>query len=129
MPEISLSNSKGRDATVVAESVRTPLRVRYLDAETRQAVSIRFIRGTYDRDFDALVAQAGSPEKVSDLLIQGDPEIDLENTGRFLSDTSRVYINPDRKIVHKVQFWEVVFPEADTGQVGFREWEIITPAN
>jgi len=108
MPEISLSNSKGRDATVMSESVRSPLRVRYLDAETRQAASIRFIRGTFDRDFDALVAQAGSSEKVSDLLIQGDPEIDLESVGMFLRDTSRVYVNSDRQIAHGVTQIEIV---------------------
>ena len=34
MPEISIANSKGRDAQVMAESVRIPLRVRWLDWTT-----------------------------------------------------------------------------------------------
>ena len=38
MPEISFANSKGRDAQVMAESVRMPLRVRWLDAEDRLGV-------------------------------------------------------------------------------------------
>ena len=40
--------------------------------------------------------------------MEGDPEIDLENTGRFLRDTSRVYVDEKLQIVHKVDFWEIV---------------------
>ncbi len=40
--------------------------------------------------------------------VDGDPEIDMETTGRFLSNTSRVYIDQNREIVHKVEFWEIV---------------------
>ncbi len=45
---------------------------------------------------------------LSQLLIDTDPEVDLENTGRFLKDTSRVFIDPDGKIVHRVERWEIV---------------------
>src|SRR5262249_17204021 len=102
MPEISLSNSKGRDANVMAESVRHPVRVRWLDGEDRQASNARILKGAIDRDYDALLAQFGSMEKVGQALIDGDPEIDIESAGTFLRDTSRVYVNSDRAIVHRV---------------------------
>jgi len=108
MPAIFLSNSKGRDAAVMAESVRQPLRVRWIDADGRQATNYRVLRGTLDRDFDALQAQFGGMQKVTENLIAGDPEIDIESVGTLLRDTSRVYVNPERKIVHKVQTWEIV---------------------
>lgn len=41
-------------------------------------------------------------------MLAGDPEVDLENAGRKLKDTSRVYVNPDGQIVHKVHFWEII---------------------
>src|SRR5262249_19574905 len=108
MAVLFLSNSKGRDAEVMAESLRNVLRVRWLDAEGRQVASQRILRGTLDRDFEALLARFGTMSNVGQALIHDDPEIDFEVVGSFLFDTSRAYIGPDRKIVHRVQQWEVI---------------------
>jgi hypothetical protein len=108
MPEISLSNSKGRDAQVVAESVRMPVRVRWVDAEDRQATSNRVLKGTIDRDYDALLAKLGAPDKIGEALVAGDPELDIETAGSFLKETSRVYINSDHQIVHAVTEIEII---------------------
>jgi hypothetical protein len=108
MGVLFLSNSKGRDAEVMAESVRAVLHVRWMDAEGRQVVSQRILRGTIDRDFEALLARFGTLSNVGQALIHDDPEIDFETVGSFLHDTSRAFIGPDRKIVHRVTQWEVV---------------------
>jgi len=108
MPDVSLTNSQGRDAQVVAESVRIPVRIRWVDDQNRQASSARLLKGTIDRDFEALLEQAGSPDKVGDALISGDPELDIESAGSFLRDTSRVYYNSDRKTVFSVTQMEIV---------------------
>ncbi len=108
MPEISLSNSHGRDASVMAESVRIPVRIRWIDADNRQASSARILKGTIDRGYEALLAKAGAPDKVADALIAGDPEVDIESAGGFLRDTSRVYVNRDRQIVYGVTQLEIV---------------------
>jgi hypothetical protein len=108
MTVLYLSNSKGRDALVSGASVRTPLRVRWLDADGRQASSVRLLKAPLDREYEALLTRFGSAEKIAEALIADDPEIDMETIGSFQQDTSRVYVNPERKIVHKVQMWEVV---------------------
>lgn len=108
MPEISLTDSKGRDAAIIAESVLVPVRVRWIDEEGRQANSARLLKGTIDRDYAALLETAGSLEKIANSLIAGDPEIDIEATGAYLQDTSRVFVNSDRKVVHAVSQIEVV---------------------
>jgi hypothetical protein len=108
MPEISLTDSKGRDAAVIADSVRVPVRVRWIDESGRQANTSRLLKGTIDRDYSALLEAAGSLDKIADALISGDPEIDIEATGAFLQDTSRVFVNSDRKVVHAVSQIEVV---------------------
>src|SRR6185312_1324770 len=59
MPDISLTNNQGRDANVLAESVRIPVKVRWVDDENRQAASCRLLKGTIDRDLDALLEKAG----------------------------------------------------------------------
>jgi len=108
MPEVSLSNSKGRDAQVMAESVRSPVLVRWIDGQDRQATSARILKSTMEYDYEALVQRVGSPEEVARALIAGDPEIDSETAGSFLRDTSRVFVNSDRKIVYGVTQIEIV---------------------
>ncbi|MGL6075041.1 MAG: hypothetical protein ACRC8S_12850 [Fimbriiglobus sp.] len=108
MPEISLSNSKGRDATVMADSVRVPVLVRYIDDTERQVTSSRLLKSTLDHDYDALIQRVGSPEEVAKALIDADPEIDMETVGSFLKDTSKVFINSDRKIVYGVTQVEII---------------------
>jgi hypothetical protein len=108
MPEVSLCNSKGRDAQVMAETVRSPVLVRWLDPQDRQATSARVLKSTLDYDYEALVHRVGSPEDVAKALIAGDPEIDPETTGTFLRDTSRVFVNCDRRIVYGVTQIEIV---------------------
>lgn len=108
MPDISLTNSLGRDAQVIAESVSLPVKVRWVDADDRQAGSIRILKGTIDRDYEALLEANGSPEKIGEALIAGDPEFDMESTGSFLKDTSRVYFNTERRTVFGVTQMEIV---------------------
>ncbi len=108
MGSINVRNSKNRDAIVNTESVSVRLRVRWLDEKGRQASSARLIRSTFDRDLPAMVAKAGALEKVAELLVKGDPEIDLETFGSFLQETSRVYVDPEGKVLRKVQEFEIV---------------------
>ncbi len=108
MGSINIRNSKGRDAIVNTESVSARLRVRWLDDKGRQAGNVRVIRSTLDRDLGALVAKAGALEKVAALLVQGDPEIDTEVFGGYLQETSRVYVDPDGKVLRKVQEFDIV---------------------
>ncbi len=108
MPEINLSNSAGRDAIVATESVSKFKQIRWLDDQNRQTRSVRLVKSSIKHDIDALQEQYGDLEKISQALVESDPEIDLENAGRFLTETSRVYIGNDRNIVRSVQFKEVV---------------------
>ena len=108
MGEINLSNSSGRDAVVSTENVVPSKQTRWLDKQSRQASSVRIIKSTVDHDVDALLEKHGDLATLADALVVGDPEIDLENTGRFLSETSRVYVDKGRGIVRNVRFMEVV---------------------
>ena len=108
MPEINIKNSAGRDAVVNLESVTVPLKVRWLDNRGRQISSVRLLKSTVDRDIDSLTEQLGGIENVADALIESDPEVDVEKVGTHLRNTSRVFIDHQRKIVHKATQWEIV---------------------
>ncbi len=108
MPEINISNSAGRDAVVTMETVNSPVRVRWLDDQGRQASSIRVLKSTLDLDVKHLVQESGDLQAVSQALIDGDPEINVETIGCFLRNTSRVYVDSEQSIVHKVQTMDVI---------------------
>jgi hypothetical protein len=108
MPQINLTDNRGRDALVATNSVSVPASHRWIDADGTQAENRKILRATMPQDESALTAKAGGLDELSKMLINGDPEVDLENFGRFLSETSRVYINPDNQIVHHISHWEVV---------------------
>jgi hypothetical protein len=105
---INIANSKGRDAVVGSQTVAKPLKVRWLDDKGRQVQNGRVIKGDMSHDLAALEAKAGGRDKVSQSLIAGDPEVDIEIAGAVLRDTRRVYVDPDGKIVHKVRQFEVI---------------------
>lgn len=108
MGVIHLANAKGRNAQVSTEAVSAALEVRWLDGSERPARPVRILRSTLDRDAEALSKHVGGLDKVAEALIAGDPEVDLETYGSFLGPISRVYLDPDRKVVALVDEWEVV---------------------
>lgn len=123
MGEINLSNSGGRDAVVATASVTAIKQIRWLDDQGRQAASSRVIKSTLDHSLEAIVDQHQCElEAVSQLLIDGDPEVDLQNTGRMLRETSRVFVDKHRGIVRNVKFWEVIKnPDGSVRQRRLRE--------
>lgn len=108
MGSINIANSKGRDAVVGSNAVQRPLKVRWLDEQGRQVQNARIIKGHAAHDLRALEAQAGGREQIAAALVAGDPEVDIETYGSILRDTSRVYVDPDGKIVHRVKQFEIL---------------------
>jgi hypothetical protein len=123
---IKLANDKKRDAEITFRSLNPKVTVR-MALESGEAVSNkRAVKGTsktstktllskYDEkpkegvDFELQLAA-----KLSEDLISFDPEIDLELTGKFIDDVSRVYINEDEKPVFRVKKVEKIFsPKAE----------------
>ena len=127
MPEINISNSSERDAVVNMESVAAQLRVRWVDSKARQAVNVRLLKSTLDHDLDALEKKFGDRDAVSQALIDGDPEINLELTGMALGGTSRVFVDNEGEIVHRVQQFEIV--RDPDGNEKERRPKMITPQN
>src|SRR5687767_1964998 len=108
MAEINLCNSAGRDAVVKLHSLSSPLRVRWLDEGGRQVSMARMVKSSINDDLDALLEKLGDIRSVGVAIRDGDPEINTETAGRLLQETSRVYIDRSRKIVHRIQEWDVI---------------------
>ena len=114
MAEINLTDSRKRDAVVNAESVSIAHEYRWIDEEELQVNSRKILRSIVGNDIDTLTREHGDLDKIGEALIEGDPDVDIESYGRFLTETSRAYLNPDGEIVHHLSRWEVIYtPDGD----------------
>src|SRR5687767_7561620 len=109
MGAFNLANTKGSDAVVLSQGMRKPMRVRWLDADQRQCTHVRVVRSTLQHDVKALTGRIGEVSELSEVLVQSDPEVDIETFGRLLRDTCRVYVDEDGEVVSHVQQIDVVY--------------------
>jgi ribosomal protein S24E len=105
---INISNSKKRDAVVALEAVRQGREVRYIDEDHNMIINRRLLKTDVAHDLAALTKNGDDLEKLGKKLVTDDPEIDIENFGMFLSETSRVYVS-EKGIVHSVEEIEVIY--------------------
>jgi hypothetical protein len=107
--EINLSDNRGRDAVVNAESVTVRHDYRWIDDEGLQVETRKILRSVVGYDIDSLTRRYGDLESVGEALISDDPEVDPELFGRFLTETSRAFLNEEGEIVHHLSRWEVIY--------------------
>lgn len=107
MGTINISNAKNRDATVAMEAVRPRRDVYYTDEDHNMVVNRRLLKTDVEHDLKALTKKYEDLEKLGKSLVEDDPEIDIEHFGKFLGETSRVYVS-EKGIVHAVEEFEVI---------------------
>jgi len=108
MPNINISDERGRDAVVKAESVRARAEVRYIGPRGQPAYSRRLLKATIKQSYDALFDQFKDDEALAQAIVKSDPEVDVEQVGQFLWGLSRVYVNPKDELVYRVTQTEIV---------------------
>jgi hypothetical protein len=108
MPNVNISDARGRDAVVKGESTRSFRPVRYVGPNGGPAYTRRLLNSTVNHDYDTLLEKFKTPEAIAEALVSGDPEVDLEHEGMVLWDMQRVYINPDEELVFHIKQEEVV---------------------
>ena len=105
---INISNAKRRDAVVAMEGLMPRRVVQYLDPQGRPVRTRRLLKTDISHDLPALMKKRKSPDALAGALIKEDPEIDIEEFGMFLADTSRVYVTK-KGIVHLVEEQELLY--------------------
>jgi hypothetical protein len=104
---INISNENHRDAVVALEGVRPKRDVRYVDEDMNPVMTRRLLKTDVTHDLAELMKKMPDMEDVSEALVEGDPEVNVESFGMFLTETSRVYVG-ENGIVHSVEEFEVV---------------------
>ena len=126
---IKLANQKNRDAEVTFRSLNPKPTVKMVQESGEHVVNKRVVKGTsknstqtllnkYDeksKDSQEIKLQLAS--RIAEDIISNDPEIDVELTGKFIEDVSRVCINESEKTVFTVKKTEKIFsPKAELKQ-------------
>ncbi len=104
---INISNSKNRDALVAFETLSPRRSVRYTDPKGRPVMTRKLLKSDVTHDLSQLMKKTKKLEKVADVLVKSDPEVDVEDFGMFLTDTSRVYVTK-KGIAHIIEEFEVI---------------------
>ncbi len=114
MPNINISDARGRDAVVKGESTSSYRTVRYVSPSGKPAYTRRLLNATVEHDHQSMLEKYKDEAGVAEALLSGDPEIDIEREGMFLWDMQRVYMNKDEELVYHIRQEEVVVtPEGE----------------
>ena len=125
MRQIHIANSSGRDATVLydrAKSQPGPT----LGLPQAEVTFRRYLVSVPELTHEALAE--GISEDYGQALIEGDPEIDRERVGRFITDSSRIYLSASGEVMHAVPRMLEVITNPDGSEKERREPQD-TPAN
>ena len=111
---ISLTDAKRRDAHVEIETSKVTPRYGYVNPEGELVQSERFIKLTETHTYEALLGEFGDDESLAQALIEGDPEVDFEKTGRRVGSTDRVYGRTDGSVLYTARILQVRYsPQGD----------------
>ena len=104
---INISNPKGRDAVVAFEAVMPKRDVMFVDAKGKPVVTQKLLKTDIEHDLDAMMKKRKTLQAIGKALVKDDPEVDIDQFGMYLTDTSRVYVSK-KGIIHLVDEFEVI---------------------
>ncbi len=104
---ISIADAKKRDAQIQLDGPKRDEATRTVDAATGAPLRLeRLIRSTERTSLEALTKQFGAD--LGQALVDGDPEVDLEQVGRRLGRATRVHVGPEGQILYAARNLQVV---------------------
>lgn len=107
MRKINISNEAKRNAEVAFGTTfhrPTPI---FKTADGLRAINERRVRNTMITADDALISLYG--ENLTDALINGDPEIDMEKFGKKVEGIKKVYLTQEGKVAYGVTLNEHIY--------------------
>lgn len=125
MRTIKLANEKKRDAQVGYEVTKEKSDISMIHPDGMGCENIRVLKSTIDNEPEDLLRQYGSPTEVGNAILEGDPEIDYENAGKFIRGVKKVYINNEGKIAYRINRKIIVY-NADGTQKEEKEYSTTT---
>lgn len=112
MRAINLSNAKNRNAQVGMDVKAIGGRIKMCGPDGESIINRRYLKFTPATSINTLTACYG-PDLTDD-IINGDSEIDIERVGLHLNSTKKVFLDSSLKVAHRVVRRQVFFsPEGE----------------
>lgn len=110
MPRIlSITDDRKRDAQIEARSPARAEPMRWISKNDRAQLKLeRLVKATEKTSLDALSRALGTPDAIAKALVEGDPEIDLEQVGRRLGQATRVWVGSAGQVLYAARVLSVV---------------------
>jgi len=105
---IRIRDGRGRDARVRMEPAHRRGRPKLQAFDGRAVEAARFIKAPMSRSYALLRHRCSDGAELAELLIDEDPEIDFEATGRRTGPTDRVLLDPDGNVLYAAAEVEVI---------------------
>ncbi|MCC8146742.1 MAG: hypothetical protein LIO93_09980 [Bacteroidales bacterium] len=109
MRAIHITNGKRRDAEVAFDAQTLTRNIRTVLKNGKEKQNVRILKSTVNMDDEALLKEFGSWDKVAQALLDSDPEIDMEITGKKLNQTHRLWVDKNNQIVYRVNLFRTLF--------------------
>ena len=106
---INLGDGKGKNAEIIFSGMTKKPFVKQVTENGELVKTLRVLKGTIENSYDALLKKLGDDESIAQSILVADPEISLDFTGRFVTETSKVYVDPNLKPVFWINKKEHVF--------------------
>jgi hypothetical protein len=106
---INIADSKNRDAEIIFSNKTKRPFVKQITPQGAEVHTLRVLKGTANNAYEGLLKTYKDPEVIAQSILAGDPEINLQMTGRFIKGATRVYIDQDLKPVSRIKKKEIVY--------------------
>lgn len=113
---IHLSNDRRRDAEVAFDAQPVASASRRVLPSGEEPVSVRLVKTT--AAINRTLSDHYDARQLIDALVGGDPDVDMEVTGRKLRRTRRIFVDKNYRIAYHVNLFQVIFNPDGTE----REW-------
>ena len=107
MRAINISNEKKRNAEVAFGAPSGQETITMVLPDGREKTSVKYIKSL--ANLDELKEQYGDMTKLGQAIIDSDPEIDMEQAGRIVKKTLRLWMTSENDIAFRVNFVEALY--------------------
>jgi hypothetical protein len=108
MRTINITNEKKRDAQVCMEALKKPSRTKRVLETGEGYLNIKILKHNLSLAFETLSRNYSDMIAMGNAIIEGDPDIDMETTGKMITGTQKLYLDKDGKIAYRVNMTQII---------------------
>jgi len=108
MRTINITNEKKRDAQVCMEVLKKPSGFKKVLPSGEDYINLKILKHNLALAFETLSKNYADLVKMGEAVIAGDPEIDLELTGKRITGTRKLYLDKDGRIAYRINMTQII---------------------